>query len=350
MESSLPTMYTRFRTAAAPVAKTLLFRSGALGALREARPSRRLGILRYHAICGPEGYHYASPAICVSPLAFARHVAYLKASYVVVSLPEAVRALMEGRDLPANAVAITFDDGYADNLEAARALHRHGLTATFYVTAGCLGAEQPFWPSEIRALIAVIREPVVKLRLNGRPVQLLCRSTAEREQMVAYLSRVFKSHPIEVRERLREQLRAIAGVNVRSPMLTWDQVREMNRLGMTIGAHTMSHPNLPSAGLADATREIVESKRRIEQELGVEATMFSYPNGGAERYYTPALQEVVRKAGFWAATTSRRGLVGRGSDPYGLARLEVAERLEDLVFSIEAERFMAGPAGEKPCP
>ena len=47
--------------------------------------------------------------------------------------------------LPSNAVAITFDDGYADNLPAARTLHRYGVTGTFYLTAGCLDGEQPFW-------------------------------------------------------------------------------------------------------------------------------------------------------------------------------------------------------------
>src|SRR6185436_12170786 len=126
---------------------------------------------------------------------------------------------------------------------------------------------------------------------------------SDREQPIRRLSALFKSHPIAVRESLREQLRGYAGIGrVRSPMLTWKQVREMHELGMTIGAHTMTHPNLPSAGLADATEEIVASKKRLEREIGAAVTMFSYPNGGAERYYTPELQRAVEAAGFQAAT------------------------------------------------
>jgi peptidoglycan/xylan/chitin deacetylase (PgdA/CDA1 family) len=117
----------------------------------------------------------------------------------------------------------------------------------------------------------------------------------------------------------------------------------MHRLGMTIGAHTVTHPNLPSAGLADATAEIVGSKARLERELDANVTMFSYPNGGAERYYTPDLQRVVREAGYAAATTSINGFAGPGSDPYALERVQVAERLEHLVFALEFERFALRP-------
>lgn len=339
---SLTGVCRSLRSAMAPATKTLLLRSGALGALRGLRPSPRLAILRYHAICGPEGYRYASPGICVSPSAFERHVSYLKTHYAVISLPAAIEALGQGRVLPDNAVAITFDDGYADNLPAARTLHRYGLSATFYITAGCLAGEQPFWPSEIRALVALIRGPAFTLTLNGQEIRFPCIARAERNEAVARLSRLFKSHPIAVREHLRQQLRAIAGVGgIRSPMLTWPQLAEMRDLGMTIGAHTMTHPNLPSAGLEDATREIVESKHRLERNLSVEVTMFSYPNGGAERYYTPELQQIVRNAGYEGAATSRSGFVGPGSDLYGLARVEVSERLEDLIFALEAERFVS---------
>jgi peptidoglycan/xylan/chitin deacetylase (PgdA/CDA1 family) len=119
----------------------------------------------------------------------------------------------------------------------------------------------------------------------------------------------------------------------------------MQRLGMTIGAHTRTHPNLPSAGLTDATAEIAGSKRRLQHELGVPITMFSYPNGGAERYYSPELEDAVRQAGFLAAATSRNGFAGYRSDLYALERVQVAERLEDLVFALEVERFVCRPGG-----
>jgi peptidoglycan/xylan/chitin deacetylase (PgdA/CDA1 family) len=126
-------------------------------------------------------------------------------------------------------------------------------------------------------------------------------------------------------------------------MLTWDQIREMRDLHMIIGAHTVTHPNLPSAGLADATAEIVGSKARLERELDAPVTMFSYQNGGAERYFTPELQEAVRQAGYASAVTSRNGFASPGSDLYALERVQVAERLDDLIFALEVERFAFRP-------
>lgn len=338
-------MLRRLRREAAPAAKRLLFRAGAYPVLRKLSPSSGLAILRYHAVCGPEGLKYAEASICVTPAAFEQHVAYLTSAYNVMTLPEAVERIRAGKPLPANAVAITFDDGYADNLTAARVLHRYGASATFYLTAGCLSGEAPFWPSETRQLVERVTSPLIELDAEGTRVSIPCATDVERRSAIRMLAKLFKSHSIPVRERLREQLRAAAGgALIDSFMLTWDEVREMHRLGMTIGAHTVTHPNLPNAGSADAWAEITGSRKRIEDELSARVTMFSYPNGGAEHYMSAEVARMVQEAGFEAATTSWNGLAGLRSDVYALERVQVAERLEDLVFALEVERFAFRPA------
>ena len=340
-----PGLLRRLRREAAPAAKRLLFGVGAYTALRTIRPSSGLAILRYHAVCGPEGSEYAEPAICVTPAAFEQHVAYLTSNYRVIPLPEAVRLMRDRTPLPLNAVAMTFDDGYADNLRAAHVLNRYGASATFYITAGCLSGEAPFWPSEIRQLVARVKAPAIELRAASRTVSIPCGTGAERRAAIRTLARLLKSNTIPVREGLREQLRQQAGpAEMRSPMLTWDELREMHGLGMTIGAHTVTHPNLPSAGPVDAWQEISGSKARLEREIGAPVTMFSYPNGGAERYMTSEIAGLVRDAGFDAATTSWNGFAGPASDLYALERVQVQERLEDLAFTLEVERFAFKPA------
>jgi peptidoglycan/xylan/chitin deacetylase (PgdA/CDA1 family) len=320
-------------------------RLGVYGAVRRALPHRGAAILRYHAICEPAACDYASPEICVSPAEFERQVAYLSRSYRVLPLPEIAAAWRDGRSLPVNAVAFTFDDGYADNLDAARTLARHGASGTFYLTSSCIGADgEPFWLTEVRQLVSAARGDRLVLHAAGTPVEVPLDEAAPRTRAVRAVTRLIKSHPIAVREALREQLREAAGrPALRSPMLDWDQVREMARLGMTIGAHTMTHPNLPSAGLDAARAEIEGSKRRLEREVAQLVTMFSYPNGGAERYFTPELQRVVADAGFACATTSQNGFASASSDLYALTRVEVAPRLDDLVFALEIERFAFRP-------
>jgi peptidoglycan/xylan/chitin deacetylase (PgdA/CDA1 family) len=334
----------RLRRAAGPAARTVAYRAGICRTLRRWRPSRHVAILRYHAVCGPEGYGYADPHLCVSPAAFERHVAHLAANYHVLPLPEIVARLSEGRPLPDNVAAFTFDDGYADNLAAARTLHRYGVSGTFYLTAGCLADGQPFWPSEIRFLVQRMTADRLLLQAPDRRIDLPLGTPVERARALAVATSLMKSYPIPVRDDLRRQLHALAGhPDLPSVMLTWEEVAEMAELGMTIGAHTFTHANLPSAGLAGATEEIVASKALLERRTGREVTMFSYPNGGAESYFTPELQQVVARAGFHAATTSRNGFTTRASDVYALERVQVAERLEDLVFALEVERFMFSP-------
>jgi peptidoglycan/xylan/chitin deacetylase (PgdA/CDA1 family) len=303
-----------------------------------------LAILRYHAICDPNA-GYADPRICVAPTAFERHVAYLANNYRVLSLPEAVGALRRGATLPRNAVAITFDDGYADNLAAARTLARYGLTATFYLTAGCLAGGAPFWPAELRFLVKVIAGLTIDLDVNGSTVSVALGSARERMGAISRLTKLFKAHPISVRESLREQLRRLAGpTQPGSPMLTWSDVAEIHGMGMVIGSHTMTHPNLPNAGPTDARQEVMASKATLERAIGAPVTMFSYPNGGAERYLTREVTRLVKEAGFDAATTSRNAFAGPHSNLYALERIQVSDRLDDLVFALEVERFVFKPA------
>lgn len=334
-------MIASLRRRVAPALKTAGFHGGAYAALRRLMPSRGVAILRYHAICGPEGHAYASPWICMSPADFERQVAYLTSRYRVMPLPEVAAAMSAGRTLPPNAMVFTFDDGYADNLQAARILAKYGASGTFYITAGCLQGGETFWVSEARYLVSHLRRPVT---LVSRGWQVIVDPAAS--DAVRVVNRLFKSVTIPEREELRERLREAAAVPpMPSPMLTWEQVREMHALGMTIGSHTMTHPNLPSAGLKDATRELREAKNRLEAEVGVPVTMFSYPNGGAERYYTPELRRVVADAGYACATTSQDGVAGPSSDLYALERVSVSERLPELLFRLEVERFAFRPTG-----
>jgi peptidoglycan/xylan/chitin deacetylase (PgdA/CDA1 family) len=332
------------RAAAGPIAKTALLRLGGYAALRSFAPSHGLAILRYHAVCEPRSDDYADPSICVTPAQFERHVAYLTRAYTILRLEDAVDMLAARRALPKNAIVLTFDDGYADNLAASRILKKYGATATFYITAGCLADGEPFWPVEVRYVVRAL--PASRMAVTAGPVhlELDLTSGSGRQAAVKVLTKTYKAHPIAVRDELRSVLRARAG-RVEAPrvMLTYDEVREMRALGMTIGSHTMTHPNLPNAGAADARRELVQSKARLEQELDAPVTMFSYPNGGAERYMTPEIAAIVRDVGFAAATTSWNGFAGPVSDLYALERVQIGRRLEDLIFAIEIERFAFRP-------
>ena len=104
--------------------------------------------------------------------------------------------------------------------------------------------------------------------------------------------------------------------------MTWDQAVEMAKDGMTIGSHTMHHSYLPLVEAERLPEELVDSKRVIEERLGTAIHFISYPIGG----FTPAVQAIVRQAGYRAACTTNRLSPQPGLDRFALRRVKVTDR------------------------
>jgi peptidoglycan/xylan/chitin deacetylase (PgdA/CDA1 family) len=103
------------------------------------------------------------------------------------------------------------------------------------------------------------------------------------------------------------------------PFLSWQDVREMTAAGFTFGSHTVSHRSLGEISLADAEKELVESRRRMSQELGIAPTVLSYPYGTI-RDFSQSVALVSRQAGYLNAVTAVHGLNHVRCDPFFLKR------------------------------
>jgi len=125
-------MNARLPRLGAWAAKRMLHHSGLLALARLRRSRERALVLRYHAITdGPAHVPYAGPSICLPVDAFRLQMAFVRRAYRVVPLDELVTAVGRGGKLPPRALAVTFDDGYADNHRLAfPVLQRFGLRAT----------------------------------------------------------------------------------------------------------------------------------------------------------------------------------------------------------------------------
>lgn len=103
--------------------------------------------------------------------------------------------------------------------------------------------------------------------------------------------------------------------------MTWDQVRELARAGVTIGNHTVSHPHLPALSAERIRREILEAQARFVAELGQAPTLFAYPYGEAS---TVAVG-IVRELGFKAAFGQHSGALHMTSDHFYWPRFALNE-------------------------
>ncbi len=267
---------------------------------------------------------------------FEKQLCWLSSYCPVVSLDTLAEQLRKG-SLPRRQVVITFDDGYRDNrICAAPVLRRLGLPATFYLTGGWIGASRRSWWDEVEARLLTVSEREGEREFSEAKQRELCRVVhrtcselrplppAERDRRLAALgAEPAPPHPLEL------------------PM-SWDEAREMAAMGFTLGAHSMDHPALSGLDEELARREISESKRVLEEQLGQRVAHFAYPYDEAmrRRRRVPAfLEQISRSVGLETAGTVVAEPVTRWSNPQALPRMVVGDWSLDR-FQHEIARFI----------
>lgn len=241
------------------VYRTLGEAASAVGAVNGGA-GRTLRVLMYHKINDRPAN---PPSVPVS--VFDEQMALLRElGYAVVELDAVLDHYTRGRPLPPGAVLITFDDAYRDNLEnALGVLQRHGYPAVLFVPLAYLGAAQPLPHDERLARRGL---------LNGT--------------------------------------------------LDWGELQELERGGIRIESHGISHRPLAELEADEAAREITLSKLRLEERLGRPVRAFAYVKG-SEAHYKPVHLSLLRQAGYEVAFTSVSGANGPDTDPLRLHRYNI---------------------------
>jgi peptidoglycan/xylan/chitin deacetylase (PgdA/CDA1 family) len=209
-----------------------------------------------------------SPSIiALSPAVFAWQLRWLHQNgYQVIPLSRLVQHVCNGDPLPSRSIVITFDDGFATSYtHAFPVLMRYGFPATIFLVAGYCGRQND-WPDQ----------PLAVPRLS---------------------------------------------------LLTWAQIREMDRHGIEFGAHSITHPWLDRLAPDELEYEILVSKASIEEQVGHTIECFAYPYGR----HNEAIKAIVGRA-YAGACTTRLGMVGIGSDPLALERIEALYVARSLIF------------------
>ena len=105
----------------------------------------------------------------------------------------------------------------------------------------------------------------------------------------------------------------------RAATMTWDQVRQLRDAGMWIGSHTLTHTSLPDASETRLRDELLGSKQRLEQELGISITSVAYPGGS----FNARVEHMAKEAGYISAVTVIKGYAQREDQLYRLQRVGV---------------------------
>ena len=187
--------------------------------------------------------------------------------YSTITFAQATAGWHNITPLPAKPVIITFDDGFADQIDAFNLLKKYSMYATFYI-------------------------------INGSAKSRWC---------------------IGASRRYNDPLQPPAGCG--NTYLHWDEIQMMDKSGLiTIGGHTMDHANLPTLSSADQLKEIVDSKMGIETKLGHSITDFAYPYG----LFDDTTIAAVHQAGYVTAVTTMSGTLQHPANAYTLHRVRDA--------------------------
>lgn len=256
---------------------------------------------------------------------FEAQMRWVRDWFNVLPLAEAVDRLQRGT-LPERALAITFDDGYADNEElAAPILRRLGLAATFFVATGYVDGGL-MWNDRVIEALRACRTDEIDLTSLGLG-RLEIRTPVLRRQAIDRVLAEIKHLDYAEREAAVATIVAIAGdPPMPRLMMRPEQVVRLQASGMTVGAHTMSHPILARLDAKSARAEIGGSREQLEAMLRGRVDLFAYPNGVPGRDYTAEHVEMARRCGFKAAVSTAWGVARRESDPYQLPRFTPWDR------------------------
>lgn len=220
-----------------------------------------------------------------------------------VTASEGVRWLSSARG--GRRVAMTFDDGYRDNVtRALPMLERHGARATFYLAAGLIEERTAPWWDQLAWRLERAEVRQASFEIEGRHVRLELDGPAGRARAIADLEPLMRVTP-DLRQRRLESLRDLLHVRGEAPceLATWEEARALSGAGMEIGAHTLTHPHLSLLTPECQHAEIAGSIELIERRLGVRARGLAYPGGD----YDATSIAIAARLELEHAVTTRRG-------------------------------------------
>ena len=278
-----------------------------------------LAILMFHRIRDePDPY-----PLSITRAKFMAILRWLRQGNYLTGLDTGLEALAAGA--PGTRYALTFDDGYHDNLALLEA--PEPPPAVVYLATGHIGGE-PIWAYRLAAAVAARRNRRIDLQDMALGRWNLDDDRAAADFLNDVVERL-KALPADALEQ------SIAVICIRldpapeaaaagKDMLDWPQAQRLHGAGIEIGAHTVHHAILSRIGEDAAREEVVRSRDEVGRHVAP-PRHFAYPNGSPQDFGERDVQ-LVRSAGFATAVSTIEGVNRPGADPYRLRRHNVHEQ------------------------
>jgi peptidoglycan/xylan/chitin deacetylase (PgdA/CDA1 family) len=286
----------------------------------------------------------------VSLTTFTKHLDYVLKHYHVISLQKLVQSLNDG-NLPLSSVAISFDDGFADNFYCAYPLLKeHNIPATIFLSTDCIGNEKPIWIQKLCYLINTFGVKKVIETMNGleKDVAIVNSQSvvdSDKDLHTAVEDYLAYSLTISKRENILDKLYQAFDVSSKdvfsknNVFLNWSQIKQMHEDGIDFGNHGKTHSPLSALSQKEQAKEIRYSKGMIEDNLKSDFIPFAYPFGQLKDFSIET-KEIIRNSGHSSILTAMPTLIHRDSSPFELGRIPIySVPVYRLAFELEKGIF-----------
>ncbi|MGA3092594.1 MAG: polysaccharide deacetylase family protein [Terriglobales bacterium] len=305
-------------------------------AARFAKP--RVAILSYHSVVDNPDDTAKTIRISNPRASFDAQMGLLARRFHPVTIDQVREFAAEGRPLPVRSVAVTFDDGFADNHDVALPiLNKYGVPATFYIMVNAVETGTPPWYVRLNYAFNTTTVPAWQHPETGRDLEISSPGGTKAALNVAWDLGAARSG--EAQEKLIQNIESALQVDALNAssriMMDWDQVRALKQAGHIIGGHTLSHPNLAQVSEGEARREIRGCKERLDEKLGEPIRHFSYPHPALNPHWSKQTFDITREAGFHSAVLTTPGAVAAGDQPLSLKRVPASKDTDVWMWRLE---------------
>ena len=290
----------------------------------------RLTIFLFHGVIEPQQHQVRNYTRKHLPAAdFQAMLEGLERAGHALSMDDVATTCRSGKPFPKGAFAITFDDGFENNLTVARPiLNRLGIPATVYVTSRFIDENGMSWIDRIEYAMELVSTGILKFpwSQNAFPfttaaekiailgdIRTQVKSTPDLD-VDAFVSDIFRQLDLEEIRSSREQL---------DQKMTWDQVRDWCADGFLVGGHSHTHAILSFLSPTQLEREIDVSLKMMSEKAGIVTPHYSYPEGLAHCYSEDVIQ-MLKGRGITCCPTAIDGINQPGADPFHLRRVMVS--------------------------
>jgi len=292
-----------------------------------------LRILAYHRVAELRDTPTVDArSVSATPAGFLRQMEHLARNYHVISMLQLLNRVENGIPLPKRAVLITFDDAYSDFAYAAwPTLKRFGLPATLFVPTAYPGRNELVfsWDRLYQAFRGTARTELWVEPLGRLPLSNAEEKRRALRKVQDHLPTVSDDEAMILVEFVCAQLakrRVYSG-----SVLTWDQLRQLAKEGLTLGSHTRTHPVMIRVTPDRMREEIRASQADLKREIGTALPIFCYPNGN----HNDAVVSILKEEGIRLAFTTLSGPNNSQSlDLLRLRRIVITPRTSSAVFCI----------------